>query len=211
MKALIMSGGTKPSKELALKEAAESSYVIGVDKGIEYLYEYNIEPNIVLGDFDSVDIGVLNKITHSYKQLVKFPPEKDFTDTQAAINKCLELNVEEIVILAATGTRLDHTLANIGLLYQCLERGKKAVIKDEKNTIFMTNNDIKLDGFNTGYFSLMAFAGVVENVNIRGAKYPLYDYRLAPWDNITISNEFCGETVNITFNSGTLLIFYSMD
>ncbi|MDP4091299.1 MAG: thiamine diphosphokinase [Bacillota bacterium] len=211
MRALIMSGGTKPSRELALEETEKSSIIIGVDKGIEYLYEYNIKPDILLGDFDSINAELLETVVSSYNEVLKFPPEKDFTDTQAAINKCLELDAEEIVMLACTGCRLDHTMANIGLLYQCLKTGKTAYLIDDKNTMFMVDKNIELEGRSGGYFSLMAFGGDVEGLTIEGAKYPLRDYKLVPWDNITTSNEFCGCKVNIKFNSGNLLVFYSRD
>lgn len=211
MKALIMSGGTKPSRELALDEATRSDLIIGVDKGINYLYEYGIKPDILLGDFDSVDKDILHRVISSYGELQQFPPEKDFTDTQAAIYKCMDLDVEEIVLLAATGCRLDHTMANIGLLYQCLKQGKKASIKDDKNTIFMADKNVELEGRKGSYFSLMAFGRTVEDINIKGAKYPLKDYDLNQWDNITISNEFCEGTVSVTFKNGNLIIFYSRD
>ena len=53
MKAIIVSGGNSPSKEILLKYIEEGDYIIGADKGCNALYEYKIKPDLVIGDFDS--------------------------------------------------------------------------------------------------------------------------------------------------------------
>jgi thiamine pyrophosphokinase len=211
MKALLISGGSPPSKNLMDKEAQMADCIIGIDKGLEYLYKNNIEPDILVGDFDSVDSAIFESIIISNKELIKFPAEKDFTDTQLAINKAFELNAEQITILAATGSRLDHTLANIGLLHQCLRKGKKAFIKDDNNLMFIIDKDFELVDEDYNFFSLIAYGGTVKGLNILGAKYELFNYDLAPEDNITISNEFAGKSVRLSFEEGSLLIIYSRD
>ena len=87
MRALIVAGGNAPSKALLVKEAAIADYIIGVDKGIEYLYENNIKPNIILGDFDSINPSLLKDIKEIVTEVLTFPEEKDFTDSQLALKK----------------------------------------------------------------------------------------------------------------------------
>ena len=53
MRAIIISGGKAPSKELLLSYIKEDDMLIGVDKGCNAFYEYNITPHLILGDFDS--------------------------------------------------------------------------------------------------------------------------------------------------------------
>lgn len=211
MRALLISGGTPPSSELLLSEVERSDYIIGIDKGLECLYKENIEPDIIVGDFDSVDRNILDKIITSKKELLKYPPEKDYTDTQLAVNKALEMMADEIVILGGTGSRVDHSMANIGLLYQCMKKGKRAYIKDVNNTLFMIDKNSYLEAKEFQIFSLVAFGGFVKKLNIKGAKYELNNYDLFPQDNITISNEFIGERVKVSFETGDLLVIYSKD
>ena len=211
MRALLISGGESPRSDLLLSEAKIADCIIGIDRGIEYLYKENIEPDVILGDFDSVDPKVLERVIASKKELIKFPAEKDYTDTQLAINKAFEMAADEIVILAGTGSRVDHSLANIGLLYQCLKKGVKAYLKNSNNTIFMIDKNSILETEDFKYFSLIAFGGRVEKLNISGAKYDLNSYDLLPQDNITISNEFIGDKVEISFETGNLLVIYSKD
>lgn len=211
MRALIVAGGNAPSKALLVKEAAIADYIIGVDKGIEYLYENNIKPNIILGDFDSINPSLLKDIKEIVTEVLTFPEEKDFTDSQLALKKALDLMMDEIVLLGVTGSRIDHTLANIGLLYQCLQAGVKATIKDDKNILFMVDKSTTLEVNEGGYFSLVAYGGIVEGLSIKNGKYELNHYNLLPHDNITISNEFIGKDVDITFEKGILLIAYTKD
>ena len=55
MKVIIISGGTPPSKELLIKEIRSDTLLIGADSGANCLYFYNIKPDLLVGDFDSID------------------------------------------------------------------------------------------------------------------------------------------------------------
>ncbi|WP_163192612.1 thiamine diphosphokinase [Clostridium thermarum] len=211
MKALLISGGSPPSKELVEKEVQMSDYIIGIDKGLECLNKYNIEPDILVGDFDSVDRTIFERMAELKKEMIRFPAEKDYTDTQLAVSKVLELKADEVTILGATGSRLDHTLANVGLLYKCLKSDIKATIKDDNNLLFMADRDLELVDEGYRFFSLIAYGGTVKGLNIRGAKYELCNHNLMPEDNIAISNEFIGLNVQLSFKEGTLLIIFSRD
>ena len=92
-------------------------YIIAVDSGLEFLYHSQIEPTHIVGDFDSVDAAV---IAHYKKQtnipIREFHPVKDASDTEIAVRYAIELGVEKLWLLGATGTRLDHVMANIQVL-----------------------------------------------------------------------------------------------
>lgn len=211
MRVLIISGGTPPSQEILSEEVSKAQYIIAVDKGLECLYQNNILPDIIVGDFDSVDKEIFDKVLILGKELIRFPSEKDFTDTQVGIDKAIEMKAQEIVILGATGSRLDHTLANVGILHQCMRKGVRAYIKDGNNCLYMSDKESTIEKSEYKIFSLVAFGGIVKGLTIIGAKYSLDNYDLHPEDNITISNEFIDENVKLSFESGVLLIIYSRD
>ena len=54
MKVIIVSGGNKPSEKLLKSYIENDDIIIGVDKGCNALFDYNIKPNLILGDFDSI-------------------------------------------------------------------------------------------------------------------------------------------------------------
>lgn len=119
MKVLIIAGGEKPSSELLKSEIKECDLLIAADRGAEAYLENGFTPDYALGDFDSIGEeykDILDKI-----KVEKFNPEKDNTDTEIAFFKAVELGATEIVFLGVTGTRLDHVMANLGLLREALE------------------------------------------------------------------------------------------
>lgn len=180
--------------------------------------ELNIIPDYVVGDFDSGDIEVVEYFKSQFetygKPIVKtFNPEKDETDTELAISLALSLNTKEIVILGATGTRLDHTIANIELLYKIMESGINAKIMDEYNVISIHDKEIVLKKENAfgKYFSLLPFTENVKGLNIKGAKYEVKNYVLSSGSSLGISNEFDKDKVEISFNGGIIILFQTDD
>lgn len=110
-----------------------------------------------------------------------------------------------------TGGRLDHFMANIGLLKKAIERDVKAYIIDDKNIITMTKESIVIENIGMKYVSFYAYGGNVENLTLKGSKYELNNYELKPFEGICNSNEFKEEKIFVNFKSGTLIIIYSQD
>ena len=187
------------------------TFLIGADSGANCLYDYNIEPDLLVGDFDSID-----KVAFDYFKKCKciidiYPIEKDFTDTEIAVKKALCMKPNEIVFLGCTGSRIDHLLGNIGMLKICMQNGVNACIKDENNNIRLTNTSTSLSGTVGQIFSLQSYGDEIIGLTIEGAKYPLNNYNLKIGQSITISNEFASPKVLLRFKSGTLMIILSSD
>lgn len=211
MKILIVSGGTAPSKCLLESERENSDLVICADSGANYLYEYGIVPDFLLGDFDSIDKEVYDFFLAKECKKISFPPEKDYTDTELALYQAIEIGADEIVFLGCTGSRIDHTLGNLGLLKICLNKGISGYLKDDNCTVFVIDKSCEIKGNIGDVFSVQAYCDLVKKLSIHGAKYPLENYDLKLGDSITISNEFMDEVVHLKFESGILLIIYSRD
>lgn len=211
MKAIIVSGGLPPSKELIEEELKGEAVVICADRGANCLYKYNIHPDYLLGDFDSIDITVLDYFEKQNCTILRYSKDKDYTDTQLALFKAKEIKAAEIVFLGCTGTRVDHTLGNLGLLLDCMKSGIPSYIKDDNNVISITDKSIELYGDKNDYFSLVAYNSPVIGLTISGAKFNLNDYLLNIGDPLTLSNEFLDTQVKIRFKAGILLIIKSKD
>jgi thiamine pyrophosphokinase len=211
MKVIIISGGYPPTKEILRRELEESSFLICADSGGNCLYQYNIIPNYLIGDFDSIDRNALEFFSQKDCLIERYPVEKNYTDTELAVIKAEQLGAKKIVFLGCTGTRLDHTLGNIGLLHKCLNNNIEAYIKDSNNSITMVNHSLTLKGKPGDKFSLFAYKNPIENLTILGAKYNLNRYNLKIGDGLTISNEFMQSEVIINFDSGNLIIVQSKD
>ena len=214
-KGIIISGGDiEHSFTLQMLEEIQPEYVIGVDGGLSFLYHNGIVPTHIVGDFDSVEPEIISYYKEKTKVPVReFNPVKDASDTEIAVCLAVELGVEILWIFGATGTRLDHVMANIQTLKIAHDNGIKAYIIDKYNRISFTEKEVVLSKDNAfgKYFSIFPFGGDVENVSIEGAKYPLSNYYLCPCDSRTVSNEVRESEVKITFSKGILILMETRD
>lgn len=212
MKCLIVSGGVEPKAELINKYSKECNLIIGVDRGCNYLYNAEVQPHIILGDFDSSNIDVINEFIDKGAVKFEYDCNKDSTDSDIAFDLAIEKDVDEIFFLGATGGRFDHALGNLGLLFKALNNNVKAYIIDEKNKITMINNSCTiLKDESYKYVSFLAYNEIVEGFTIRNAKYELFDYDLEVGDSRTVSNEFKNSEINLQFLNGTIVVIYSRD
>jgi len=211
LNALIVSGGNAPSENLLNKYAAMCDFIIGADKGNECLIQYNIIPHLSLGDFDSIDRKILEIINSRNIEVMKFPPEKDYTDTEIAIMEALKRGTDKIYLLGGTGTRVDHTLGNIGLILTTRQKGAKLIIVDDNNLVYLADEDMTLHGKCGDNISFHALSDTVKNFKIEGAKYNLDGYDMHLLDPRAICNEFIDTPIRISFESGSILIMHSND
>jgi len=211
MKVLIVSGGTAPSRELIQDQIKDNPLIICADGGGNCLYNYKIIPEYLVGDFDSIDGEALMFFKSNNCKIEKYPRDKNFTDTEIALNKAVDLRADEIIFTGCTGTRLDHVFANLGLLLKCNYLNIKGYIKDENNIIELLQGSKIIKGHQGQTFSLHAYCDCVKNLSIIGARYKLDNYDLYMGDGRTVSNEFLDKDVNIIFDDGKLLLIRSRD
>lgn len=213
MKTLIITGG-KINKNFAKKYLKSNKYdiIIAVDKGLETIDYLKLQPQYVLGDFDSVNTKILEKYKKQNIKIIKLNPEKDLTDTHSAIDLALKLKSTEITILGAIGTRLDHTMANIHILKQALDKNIKAKIVNEKNEIELINKEIiiKKDD-NYKYVSIIPLTTNVTGITIEEMKYIINDYTLSIGDSLGVSNEQIDKEAKISIKTGILVVIKSKD
>ena len=211
MNALIVSGGNAPSEKLLKKYLSLCDFVIGADKGNECLIKYDIKPDLSLGDFDSIDKEVLDTVDSSGAQVLKFPPEKDYTDTEIAVMEALKRGAKKIYLLGGTGTRVDHTLGNIGLILTTKKKGAQLIMVDDNNEFYLAQSNMEIKGTYGNNISFHALSDTVRNFKIQGAKYNLDGYDMNLLDPRAICNEFVDTPIKISFDSGELLIIHSND
>ena len=214
-KGIIVSGGAIQDEfAMQLIQDVTPEYIVAVDSGLNFIYRNQVAPTHIVGDFDSVKPEV---IAHYKEQATipvrEFNPVKDATDTEIAVRLAIELGVNELWILGATGTRLDHVMANIQVLKIALDAGVKAWVVDEHNRISLWKNEISLldeTRFGT-YFSIFPFGTEVKEVSIKGAKYPLLNYHMTNENSRCVSNERADKEVVITFSEGIVILMETRD
>lgn len=176
--------------------------IIAADAGIKIAEKCAIEPDIVVGDFDS--LGYLPEA----RELVKLPVEKDQTDMAEAVDIGLERGCDEFLLYGATGGRLDHTLANIQIIAHLSAIGKRGFIYG--NGFFLTaitSDSIRISGKIGDTVSVFSLTDRSERVTLHGLKYSLENHILLNTVALGVSNEFASESAEISVGNGTLLIY----
>lgn len=188
--------------------------IIAVDRGLEVLYELNVVPNHVVGDFDSVSTTILQFYQKNAKVVFyKYNPEKDYTDTDIALKLAIELNSSTITIMGALGKRMDHALANIHILKEALEIGIPCEIFDSYNKIYLVKENTQLAKDKTygKYISLLPLTTTVKGITLKGFQYPLNNASLSVGLSLGISNEIVEEMATIELKEGILIVIESRD
>lgn len=214
VKTLIVSGGNVEEECFnQIYQSNKFDYIIASDKGLEILDKYNIIPNYIIGDFDSIDKNILNKYINNKEIVIReLNPEKDYTDTHMAIKLSIELNSTDVTILGAIGTRIDHTIANVHILKETLEKGIDCRIVDNRNEIQLINKKTVLEmDKEYKYISLIPLTTKVEEITLRGFKYPLSNATLEVGHSIGVSNEQYDKIAEIDLKSGILIMIKSKD
>lgn len=213
---VIISGGELNEEfVLSILEKEENQYVIGVDRGMEFLYRHQILPNYIVGDFDSVkkEIGDYYR-NETNVPIREFNPVKDASDTEIAIRLAMTLGAKEILILGATGGRIDHLWANVQSLAIPFKAGIDAVIMDTQNKIRLIGGGethLKKGETYGPYFSVFPLGEEVYGFSIKGAKYPLDNHTLIPYDSLCVSNQFQEDEVTISFLNGIVILMETKD
>lgn len=215
MKCLLVSGGyIEDSFAVEYIQKNTFELVIAVDAGMDFFYRTGWRPDVILGDFDSVKGEALAYFrSQSEIEICQLNPVKDDTDTEAGIWEALRRGASQIVILGATGTRLDHVLGNIRLLGIGLERKVPISLVDKHNRIRLIDHPVTIrrDEQFGDYISLIPYTEYVGHLTLRGLKYEVSDFCMGGSNARGVSNEITAEQAEITFTEGILLLMESKD
>ncbi|MDF2510842.1 MAG: hypothetical protein K0S04_708 [Herbinix sp.] len=213
-KVLIITGGhTEEALLSALIEQEEFQMVIAADSGLAIADRLELELDYIVGDFDSISEEVLLKYRRKSTPMDTYPREKDKTDTHIAVELALSHNATSILIAGATGSRMDHVMANIHLLLLPMQVGVSAAMIDTNNKIYLKNESFMLEKSKQygDYVSLLPFTERVSGLTLKGFKYPLDHILLEAGSSLGTSNEIVEDIAEVEISDGILLVIEARD
>lgn len=211
MSALIIGSGSDISRDMLEPEKLNIEYVICADGGLEKVENLQLIPNSIIGDLDSVDDIVLKKYLDMNIELKKYSAEKNYTDMELAIEYAIKKGFNDIILIGATGLRLDHTVANIMLIERYYKKGIHIKVIDNNNCIQIVTNNMEINNKRNYFVSIVPITDSIEGISLMGFKYPLDSVDVKRGSTLCISNQITSEKGNILLDKGAALVFISKD
>lgn len=208
MRAFIYTGG-KIYPENITEHPKADDVTIAADVGYKNALLLGDTAQILVGDFDSLDD---DGISENVKK-IQVPAQKDFSDTQLAVDTALKMGINDIVIIGGLSGRLDHTLANLSIIKELTLQNVFAIITDGKNRVrYVRSTSTLIPRSGYRYLSLIADGEKIKGVDIEGCKYPLKNATITEHDqSLTISNEIVGNCALISVKRGGVYVIESAD
>lgn len=205
MKGLIISGGNKVKRE-TLFENIEDRFIVVADGGIKNLIGTDIIPDEVLGDFDSIDEEGRSFIKKNNIKIEKYPSRKDFTDTELCLEVLLKKGAVDIIILGATGTRLDHMFSSMFLLERLKKENIAGKFIDDYNEVsFISNETVEVKKNKYKYLSIVPVSKEA-CLTLKGTEYEVENLKFNRFTTIAVSNEVKDEVAKIEIDGEGFLI-----
>lgn len=205
MKAIIIT----PCLKSKIKDAVtieKDDLVICADTSFAKALSEDIRIDLILGDFDT---GSAVPFPDGI-EIIKYPIEKDDTDTMLAIKEAARRGCSSIVIAGGLSGRLDHTYANIQSLAYGVRNGLDIRISDGENEAFIISPGKLSLPAKPGYsLSVFSYGESVSGLCLDGVKYPVSNASLTSFFPLGVSNEITSDKACISFTEGLLLIILS--
>jgi thiamine pyrophosphokinase len=189
----------------------KAGLIIAADGGAAHLKRFQSTPHLLVGDLDSITGEDLERYVKRGVEILKFPKNKDMTDTELAVECAIQRGYKNIIFIGAMGTRADHTLSNVFMLKNLMDRGLRGTIVNEYNEITLIKDRIELDREENVKVTLLSLTDRVEGVTTNGLQYPLDNATLHMGSSLGVSNEFADSKAEVTIKSGLLLVIKSRD
>ena len=186
---------------------APGDFVIAADAGYRVCRQAGIVPDLLLGDFDSMDQP------EDFANIHRSPVEKDDTDTMLAVKTALEQGCDTVYIYGGTGgKRLDHTLANLQTLLFIRRRGARGYLYDDDFVwTVLENESLTIEKtVEWGLFSAFCLGDRAEGIDEVGFQYPLKDAVLTPEFPLGVSNHLLEPAATITVRKGALAVGWQL-
>jgi thiamine pyrophosphokinase len=187
--------------------AAPDAYVIAADGGARLAHRFGCIIDTVIGDMDSLETRELHALDADQVEILRYPPAKDETDLELALNYAARINADWIRILGGVGDRLDQTLSNVYLLALPSLRGRDVrLIAGNQEAFLLYPGDWQVAGAPGDTLSLIPLGGMVDNIETGQLQYPLHGERLVFGPARGVSNVMQTTTARIRFQAGILLV-----
>jgi thiamine pyrophosphokinase len=206
-RAIIFANGKLSNPSGVRQHLLPGDIIVAADGGAQHCLKLKLTPDILVGDFDSIDPAQLQRLQQGGTQIIRHPARKDYTDLELALQHVQALGATHCLVFAGLGEHWDQTLANL-LLPTTLELSQVRINFIDGNqelTVLHSGDRHEIHGQSGDTVSLIPLKGDVHGVSTEGLEYPLAAERLVFGATRGVSNVLVGEHAQVTIQEGLLL------
>ena len=203
---LVLAGG---DAVLPIDPVPHPAFVIAADGGLEVAERLGVDVDLVIGDLDSADPEAVRRVRTAGATVEEHPEDKDATDLELALNAAADRGFPWVIVIGGTAPgRLDHLLANAGLLASDRYAGIKLEWRIGATRVLPLHDTLTVEGETGDIVSIIPIAGTA-TVSAGGLEWPLTDEILDPHSSRSVSNRLTGRTAEISVSSGHALVVHT--
>jgi len=204
-RAAILANGRLGGGADLRRRLRRAEMVICADGGLRAARRLGVRPDVAIGDFDSASRAIMGWARSAGVLMITHSVEKDKTDAELALDYALKKGAREVEFFGALGGRLDHLLANVGLMFAAEPRARLRIL-DGKTEAFLAQGRTPLGARHGDLVSLLSLSRRSSGITTRGLKYPLRNATIRQGSSLGISNEVVSLPASVTVRTGRLLV-----
>lgn len=198
---VVIGGADIENYDRVCRYLRDDDFYVFCDSGLSHMNFLGVDPNLIVGDFDSY------QNPHLDVETIVLPREKDDTDTVFAVKEAIKRGFTDFLLIGVVGKRLDHTLGNISILLYLDALGLTGTVVDNYSEMQIVSGKSATIECVFSFFSLLNISGAADGITIENAKYPLHRARISCEYQYGVSNEVLpGKTAKVTVEEGKLLL-----
>ncbi len=188
---LFLHGRYNPRDIEFYKDLCRNRFLVAVDGGYSFFKLSGIVPDLLIGDFDS--LKRMPRDLPAQTAVEKYPPRKDKTDAQLALEFCLERHSPKIDIVQPSFGEADQFIGNVMLL----SLPKRLIKAGVRPRVRIVNTGYEAQLIENGKYSITNAKGDLVSViplsskvtySCRGTEYVVSDVALRPGDTRALRN-----------------------
>jgi len=173
---------------------------VAADGGANNAPALGLSLDVIIGDLDSATPSTLRKFRDA---LVIHVRRQDNTDMEKALDFLQEQGFRKILLMGATGKRIDMTLANLTVLWRYVPFMQITIVGENWHAV-------PVQGFRRmrarkGTIVSILPCGPCRGVSLRGLQYPLTNAVLGVGD-VAVSNVVKSSPFSVTIGKGRALV-----
>jgi len=202
---ILLGGDVRPTPQL--RDRLAGARVIAADSGMRHAKPLGMRPELWVGDFDSSSVEEDGAEFSDVAREV-YPPDKNKTDGELAIEAALDLGATSLVLVGAFGgMRPDHAYLHLALAVKLAEEGVTTLLTSgSQEGTPLLNAKRYTFGYPDGtLFSILAFTEL-SGLTVEGAKWPLHSVEVPFGSSLILSNVVRGELAVVLERGRALLV-----